>query len=147
MKHSIDITLKTIHLGDCRRVVTLDIDGEDEAQAFLENLQKDDSRKWDAINTRITTISNYARYSNKLTFNPVGGGIFEFKRPGLRLYAFYDEFGDEHHLILCTNGGTKNTKKEQQRDIKRAKSIKARYEAAKNNKKAQFNLEKLDHEP
>lgn len=146
MKQEIDITLNTLHIGDYRRVVTLDINGKDDADAFLKKLQKDDCKKWDTINRRIATVSNYLSYSNTLTFNPVGDGVFEFKRPGLRLYAFYDEIGDEHQLILCTNGGTKNKKKEQQTDIKKAKSIKARYEAAKSNKNAQFHLKKLDHE-
>jgi putative component of toxin-antitoxin plasmid stabilization module len=146
VKQKIDITLKTLHLGECRRVVTLGINGKDEADAFLQKLRKDDSRKWDAINTRISTVSNHPTYSNKITFNPVGDGIFEFKRPGLRLYAFYDEIGEDHQLILCTNGGSKNKKKEQQTDIDRAKSLKAKYEAAKLDKNTRFNLKKLDHE-
>lgn len=146
MKPPVDITLRTLHVGECRRVVTLDINGRDLAAAYLKKLKKDDSKKWDSLNTRIAAVSNYLEYSNPHTFNPVGSGIYEFKRPGLRLYAFYDQIGDEHHLILCTNGGTKNTWKEQQSDIARAKSIKAEYEAAKLKKNTQFTLEKLEHE-
>jgi putative component of toxin-antitoxin plasmid stabilization module len=140
VKSKIDIILKTLHLGNCRRVVTLDINGTDDAHDFLQKLQKDDSKKWDAINTRISTVSNYPRYSNKTTFRPVGDGIFEFKRPGLRLYAFYDEIGEEYQLILCTNGGSKNTRKEQQSDIKKAKNIKAVYFAAKSNPQVKFTI-------
>ena len=140
MKSKIDIVLRTIHVGECRRVVTLGMDGKDEAREFLETLLHDDSKKWNAINTRITSVSNYHTYSNKITFNPVGDGIYEFKRPGIRLYAFYEELGDEHQLILCTNGGKKNTKKEQQKDIKRAKSIKADYLAAKSMPSTTFTL-------
>lgn len=146
MKQDIDITLRTIHVGDCRRVVTLNIDGKDEAREFLENLRHDDAKKWHGINTRITTVSNYPTYSNKITFNHVGDGVFEFKRPGLRLYAFYDTIGDEHHLILCTNGGTKNTQKQQQADIRRAKKIKVRYEAAIKDPDTRITLRKQKHE-
>lgn len=140
MKRAIDIKLKTLHIGDSRRVVTLDMNGKDEAYAFLKKLQKDDSQKWNALNTRIATVSNYPNYSNKLTFNPVGDGIYEFKRPGIRLYAFYDELAEEHQLILCTNGGKKNTKKEQNADIQKAKKIKANYIAAKSDPSTEFTL-------
>lgn len=140
MKNKFDITLRTLHVGDCRRVVTLDINGKDEASACLKKLHKDDRNKWDSINTRIATVSNYLQYSNSLTFKPVGGGIFEFKRPGLRLYAFYDEIGDEHQLIICTNGGTKNTKKGQQSDISRAEAMRKTYLAAKSNPNTQFRI-------
>lgn len=47
----------------------------------------------------------------------------------------------EHQLILCTNGGIKNNKKEQNRDITRAKSIKAKYFAAKADPATRFTLE------
>ena len=141
MKSQIDITFKTLHVGDCWRVVTLGIEGKDEAHDFLKKLQKDDQKKWDAINTRISTVSNHANCSNKITFRPVGEGIFEFKRPGVRLYAFYEKIGEKHHLILCTNGGKKNTKKEQDRDIERAKARKAEYEKAKNSGQAEYTLE------
>lgn len=104
-------------------------------------MHKDDSKKWDSIVTRITAVSNYEKYTNKITFNSVGDGMFEFKRPGLRLYAFYDEFGDEHQLILCTNGGTKNNKREQQSDIKRAKKIKASYLAVKEDPNTEITLQ------
>lgn len=131
MKQKIDIVLTTLHIGTHRRVVTLGINGKDEAYSFLQKLYKDDSKQWDAINTRISAVAKHQHYSNPLTFNPVGGGIYEFKRPGIRLYAFYDEIEEEHHLIICTNGGKKNNKKEQQSDIKRAINIKAKYDEAK----------------
>ncbi len=140
MKKAIDITLKTLHVGEYRRVTTLGIHGKDLARKFLENLKKDDSRKWKLLTDRIENVSNFHNYENDQIFNYLGDGIYEFKRPGLRLYAFYDEIGEEHQLILCTNGGKKNNKREQQADIKRAKRIKADYLAAKSNPNAKFTI-------
>jgi hypothetical protein len=121
-------------------VVTLGIDGKDTAREFLEKLKKNDKRNWRLLVSRIGNVSNFSTYENDQIFNFVGQGIYEFKRPGLRLYAFYDEFGTEHQLILCTNGGTKNTRKEQLRDINRAKSIRAEYLAAKTRPEARFTI-------
>jgi putative component of toxin-antitoxin plasmid stabilization module len=141
VKPTIDIVLKTIHVGECRKVVTLGINGKDLAEKFLQKLNKDDSRKWDLMVSRIAFVSNFTTYEHEQNFKHVGNGIYEFKRPGLRLYAFYDEIGDERQLILCTNGGSKNTKKEQQADITRAKSLQQQYLTAKTTPGANFTLE------
>ncbi|MGZ0654508.1 hypothetical protein ACWPKS_02785 [Coraliomargarita sp. W4R72] len=146
MKPAIDIILKTIHVGECRKVVTLGINGKDLAEKFLQKLNKDDSRKWDQMTARIAFVSNFPTYENSQNFKSVGNGIHEFKRPGLRLYAFYDQIGDEHQLILCTNGGSKNTKKEQQADIARAKSLRQQYLAAKESPDANFTLEEPEED-
>ena len=122
MKKSVELTLSTIHLGEARRVVTLGINGKDLAAEFLSKLLIDDRNQFDFIRSRIKTIANYPRYENKLTFRSVGEGIHEFKRPGLRLYAFYWDLEGESHLIICTNGGIKN--KDQSKDIASAKAIK-----------------------
>ena len=133
MKEKIDITLHTLHVGFKRRVVTVDINGKDYARKFLEKLCKDDRRKWILLSNRIENVSNFTTYENNKIFNYLADGIFEFKRPNLRLYAFYDKLNEDDLLILCTNGGTKNTKKAQRMDINRAKSIKANYFSAKKN--------------
>ena len=129
MKSSIEIHLRTVHLGDARQVVTLGIDGKDFARDFLLDLLKHDRNRFEAIRTRIRAISNHPHYENKLTFRHVGEGVFEFKRPGIRLYAFYDEIDDHRALILCTNGGLKG--KGQSKDISRAQSLKSAYFQAK----------------
>ena len=139
MKSPLEIILYTIHLGAARRVVTLCIDGKDPARDFLADLLKNDRNKFGAIRTRIRNISNYPRYENQITFRHVGDGIHEFKRPGLRLYAFYDEIDGENQLILCTNGGTKG--KDQQKDIRLAKSRKDAYFAAKQQPETILTLE------
>lgn len=127
MKASIDITLTTLQVGSCRRVVTLGINGKNYALDFLRKLQKDDYNKWRSLYARITTVADYDSYENQITFRHVGSGIFEFKRDSLRLYGFYHSPDDTEDLILCTNGGRKNTKKQQNTDIKRAQSIQAQY--------------------
>ncbi|MFP4358921.1 MAG: hypothetical protein ACLFSZ_10880, partial [Puniceicoccaceae bacterium] len=89
---------------------------------------------------RLFDSINFHHYENDQIFNYLGDGIHEFKRPGLRLYAFYDKLGEEHRLILCTNGGKKNNKKQQQTDINRAKAIRRDYLAAKSNPNARFTI-------
>ena len=131
MKPRIDIILKTLHVGKCRRVVTLAINGEDPAAKFLKKLLRDDINRFKALKTRIKTISDYETHENRITFRYVGDGIFEFKRKSDRLYAFYDQIEGEEQLILCTNGGTKNTSKAQSMDIVKAKARKTDYHAAK----------------
>lgn len=126
-----DITLTIIHVGSCRCVATLGINGNDPAYQFLEKLNKDDRNQWKQLSTRLATIANYPNYQNTQTFRHVGDNIFEFKRSGLRLYAFYDNLERDHALILCTNGGTKNNKKEQNRNIQLAQTIRRRYFEAK----------------
>lgn len=128
MKKPVEITLSTLHLGSARRVVMLAINGKDLAEDFLLKLQKDDRNKLNSITTRIKAVANYPRYENKITFRDVGDGIYEFKRPGLRLYAFYAEINGQDQLILCTNGGIKN--KDQQKDIRQAKALKNEFFAA-----------------
>lgn len=129
MKSPIEIHLRTLHLGDARQVVTLGIDGKDFARDFLLDLLKHDRNRLESIRTRIRAISNHLHYENKLTFRHVGEGVFEFKRPGIRLYAFYDEIDDHRALILCTNGGLKG--KGQSKDIRHAQSLKSVYFQAK----------------
>jgi putative component of toxin-antitoxin plasmid stabilization module len=125
----IEIHLRTLHLGEARQVVTLGIDGKDFARDFLLELFKHDCNRFNAVQTRIQSISNHPHYENKQTFRHVGEGVFEFKRPGIRLYAFYDEIDDHRALILCTNGGLKG--KDQSKDIRRAQTLKADYFRAK----------------
>ena len=130
-------------------MVTLGINGKDPSDKFLKKLHKDDSRKEKLMNARIAFVANLPSYQNDENFKHVGEGVFEFKRPGLRLYAFYDqidEIDDEHQLILCSNGGSKNTKRQQQDDIAFAQSIKQQYLAAKQSSEADFTLVKLEDE-
>jgi putative component of toxin-antitoxin plasmid stabilization module len=140
----IEITLNTIHVGTARRVVTLGLDGKDLADEFLSRLIKSDPRGAKAIKTRVQNIAEHDRYEHELTFRSVGGGIYEFKRPGLRLYAFYDDLpGLKPQLIIASNGGTKN---DQNADIARAQSLRASYLAAKSQPTTKIRLIILSHE-
>lgn len=143
----IEITFSTIHVGSARRVVTLGLDGKDLANEFLSHLLKCDPRGAKSIKTRVQNIAEHDRYEHELTFRSVGGGVYEFKRPGLRLYAFYDEVpGLKPQLIIASNGGTKNTRKDQKADIARAQSLRARYLAAKSQSTTKIRLLTLSHE-
>lgn len=143
----LEITLSTIHVGSARRVVTLGLDGKDLAEEFLIRLAKSDPRGAESIKVRIQTVAEYDRYENNFTFRSVGDGIYEFKRPGLRLYAFYDEIPSlKPQLIIASNGGGKNTRKEQNTDIAKAKSLRRRYLEARSLSNAKIHLITLDHE-
>jgi len=131
VKKPVEIVLSSIHVGEARRVVTLGMDGRDHADRFLNQLRKHDRNLWEFIRKRIRAVANHDRYANELTFKHVGDGVFEFKRPGIRLYAFYDEIDGIGHLILCTNGGGKGNRKEQNADIQTAKAIRNSYFSAK----------------
>lgn len=101
------------------------------------------------MTARIAFVSNLPTYEHEQNFKHVGDGIYEFKRPGLRLYAFYDqcdEIDKKNQLILCSNGGSKNTKREQQNDIAHAKAMKQQYLAAQQSSSANFTLVKLKEE-
>jgi hypothetical protein len=143
----IEITLSTLHVGSARRVVTLGLDGKDLAEDFLSRLLKSDPKGAESIKTRVQNVAEHDRYENEFTFRSVGDGVYEFKRPGLRLYAFYDEIpGLKPQLIIASNGGTRNTRKGQNADIAKAKQLKARYLEAKQRPHAKIRLITLEHE-
>jgi len=131
VKKEIEVTRHSIHIGEFREVVTLEIDKKDPATKFLKQLKKKDRNAYDSLETRIKTVSDYEHYENKETFRHVGDGVYEFKRNSprlIRLYAFYDEVDGFEKLILCTNGGGKT---QQDQDIAKAKAIKKKYLEAK----------------
>jgi hypothetical protein len=129
----VEITLTSIHLGSARRVVTLGLDGRDLAYEFLADLAKSDRPAAESLKNRIKTVADHDHYHhNEQIFRGVGDGLYEFKAKHIRLYAFYEQLpGENPQLIIATNGGTKNNKKEQRTDIARAKSLRAQYLAAK----------------
>lgn len=145
MKRPLEIVLSTIHVGSARRVVTLGMDGKDLAAEFLTRLARSNPRGAESIKARVQNVAEYDRYENEFTFRSVGDGLYEFKRPGLRLYAFYDDLpGLTPQLIIACHGGSKNTAKEQGSDIARAKGLRDRYLQAKPT--AKIRLVILPHE-
>lgn len=127
-----EITLKEIHRGPCRTVVALQLGGDSQLEDFLESLIQSNPNAAKSLQTSMATITSLENYHNDHKFKMVGDGIYEIKVPGIRLYCFKDEIeGLPAKLILATNGGTKNNKKEQNSDIKRAAGLRSRYLAAK----------------
>jgi len=128
----LEITLKEIHRGSCRTVVTLQLGADSQMQDFLESLIQSNPNAAKSLQTSMATITSLETYNNDRKFKKVGDGIYEIKVPGIRLYCFKDAIeGLPAKLILATNGGTKNNKKEQNADIKRAAGLRSRYLAAK----------------
>jgi putative component of toxin-antitoxin plasmid stabilization module len=130
VKNGVEITLRTIHLGSARRVVTLEIDGNAAADEFLMEISKSNFVGFQNLRGRIEFIAEHDRYERKETFRSLGDGLYEFKtRDGLRLYAFYDELpGLEPQLIIATSGGGKG---KQNRDIRQARALRESYLLAK----------------
>lgn len=134
MKKTIEITMKELHVGTCKTVVSMQIDDNTELQEFLEGKIKSDQAGMKRLQTAMATISSVDNYVNKTKYRSVSEkGIYEIKTGGIRLYCFQDRLDDNLPcLIIATNGGEKNTSKEQNRDIKRAAAIQQQYFAAKN---------------
>ncbi len=142
-----EITLKEVHCGPCRTVVTLQLGDDQQVADFLKSLIHSNPNAAASLQTSMATITSVDSYHNKRKFTNVGDGIYEIKIPGIRLYCFKDQIeGLPAKLIIATNGGTKNNKREQNADIKRASHLKSRYFAVKNQDDPQFNYIQIDHE-
>ncbi len=94
----------------------------------------------------MTAIASEKFFRNTTKFKKVGDDIFEIKtKGGIRLYSFFTEIDgiDKPQLVLATNGGTKNTAKEQTRDIKEAEKIRERFIASMDLPKTKLKYLKL----
>jgi putative component of toxin-antitoxin plasmid stabilization module len=131
VKSPLEIILRTIHLGEARRVVTLDFGKGSPADRFLTRLKRSNRTGFAALQARIRGVAAHPSYQNPLTFKSLGDGLFEFKtrKTGLRLYAFYDDIpGTDPQLIIATCGGGKGS---QRSDIRKARTLRQRYLDAK----------------
>ena len=123
-----EIVLKEVHVGSCRTVVTLQMGAEAAADEFLAALITSNPHAASSLKTSMATITSVDSYHNERKFKRVADGIYEIKVPGIRLYCFKDQVeGLPAKLIVATNGGTKNKKREQDTDIRRAVRIRERY--------------------
>jgi hypothetical protein len=117
---------------------------------FLEALQLSNPAGMDSLHTAMDTICSEDNYVNKTKFRYIPKEkIYEIKTDGIRLYSFQDRLSDGNPcLVIATNGGKKNTPKEQNRDIKRSSQIRSEYLLAK--KEGNINLNYIaieqDHE-
>ena len=149
MKNSLEISLKTVHLGSAKRVTTLGINQQDQANDYLLKLGKSNIQGFQSILKRLQVIAEHDSFENKRTYRHVGNQVFEVKTTtGLRLYTFPDTIdGQAHQLIIAICGGKKGNKKEQQADITKAKQIKKAYLAAKKLATTQLTIIRLPDEP
>lgn|GEM_PF-1279337 len=147
------ITLTELHVGTCSTVTTIAFDEKDLAGDFLDSLEQ--SRPQDAtkFQTAFSTICDVKNYSNDTKFKNLGDGIYEVKIWGKRLYCFKDTSGDfeeatgcSNHMIMACCGGSKNAKKEQNRDINKALGLKKKYFKAKGEDDTEFKYIKTDDE-
>ncbi len=142
-----EIILKEVHCGPCRTVVTLQLEADTQLSDFLKFLTASNPNAARSLQTSMATITSAEVYHNERKFKHVGGGVFEIKVPGIRLYGFKDEIpGLPSKLIIATNGGTKNTKREQNSDIQRATRLRERYLAAKQSEATTLHYIRIDHE-
>lgn len=119
VKFPIEIPLYLIHAGTVREVVALGLHGDRPALDFFLELKRTNPKGHQILSGQIEFLCNAPRLYPRETFKLLDPErkIYEFRtRFGLRLYCFLD--GDA--LVILTNGGKKNTAKEQSRDISRA---------------------------
>lgn len=137
-----EIILKEIHCGPWKTFTTLAIDKNDCVSEFLKDLEKSNPPAVKQLQNAMNSIASEKFYRNTTKFKPVGDGIFEIKtKSGIRLYTFFTEIEgiDKPQLVLATNGGIKNTAKEQDRDIERAERIRDQFMNAKDSPKTELN--------
>lgn len=148
MKNSLEISLKTIHLGSAKRVATLGINQNDQANDYLLKLGKSNVPALQSILKRLQAIAEHDSFENKRTYRHVGDQVFEVKTTtGLRLYTFPDTIdGKAQQLIIAVCGGKKGNKKKQNADIAKAKQIKKDYLAAKKLPSTQLTIIRLPDE-
>ena len=139
--------MKEVHRGPSRTVVTLQLEADSQLADFLKFLAASNPNAARSLQTSMATITSVEAFHNERKFKHVGGGVFEIKVPGIRLYCFKDEIAAlPSKLIIATNGGTKNTKREQHSDIQRATRLKERYFAAKSSEATTLHYIRIDHE-
>ena len=133
MKKQVEITIKELHVGSCKTVVSMQIGANTEVDEFLDQMIKSNPSTMKSLKSAMATICSEENYVNKRKYRSTSeAGIYEIKTGSIRLYCFQDRLSDDLAcLIIATNGSNKNTKKEQNRDIKRAAKIRNEYLVAK----------------
>ncbi len=122
MKNSLELVGYLVKSGEVREVVALEIDGHCPARDYLIELAAHNPKGWQILSSQIRLSADVHRLQTRDTFKLLDPSrqLFEFRtRSGLRLYCFLSD----DQLILLTNGGKKNTVREQNRDIEKARTI------------------------
>ena len=112
--------------GAERQIIALALDNRSPAKDFLIELYKSNPKGFQILDGQMRFLCDVPEIKNRQTFKILDANrkLYEFHpRTGLRLYCFLAD----NSLVILTNGGKKNTKKEQSRDIARAKTIQDRF--------------------
>jgi hypothetical protein len=122
VKSPLEILLFSIHRGAAREVVALGLHDERPGLDYLGELRRSNPKGHQILIGQIRLLCDVPDLRTKATFKLLDPTrqLYEFKtRSGLRLYCFAD--GDA--LVILTNGGKKNTPREQNRDIEKARRL------------------------
>lgn len=109
-----------VKAGVAREAVALELDGHCPARDFLLELAESNAKGFQILDGQIQFLCNVPQVSPRETFKLLDTSrqLYEFRlRSGIRLYCAVVE----REIVLLTNGGKKNTKKEQNSDIQRAR--------------------------
>jgi len=120
VKSPLEIPAYLVHRGSLREVVALGLHDELPGLDYLREVRRSNPKGYQILVVQITLLCNTPEIRAKTTFKLLDSTrqLYEFRtRSGLRLYCFLE--GDT--LVILTNGGKKNTPREQNRDIQRAK--------------------------
>jgi hypothetical protein len=108
--------------GAAREVVALGIHDERPGLDYLSELRRSNPKGHQILIGQIRLLCDVPDLRTKATFKLLDPNrqLYEFKtRSGLRLYCF----ADGNALVILTNGGKKNTPREQNRDIEKARRL------------------------
>jgi len=120
VKKDLDIVAYEVHSGIKRELVALELDGKCPAQEFLLNLETTNAKGFQILKGQIRFLADVQNIVPRDTFKLLDAArqLYEFRtRSGIRLYCFLVG----HTIVLLTNGGKKNTRREQNKDIQKAK--------------------------
>lgn len=122
MKNPLELVGYLVKAGEVREVIALEIDGQCPSRDYLIDLASHNPKGWQILSSQIRLSADVPKLQNRGTFKLLDPSrqLYEFRtRSGLRLYCFLND----DQLILLTNGGKKNTIKEQDRDIGKARTF------------------------
>lgn len=126
MKKQLEIIAYQVKVGASRELVALELDGKCPARDFLLDLENHNAKGFQILDGQIRFLSDVDQVVPRESFKILDSSrkIYEFRtRSGIRLYCFLS--GET--LVFLTNGGKKNTKKEQNHDIKKAQNAYDRF--------------------
>jgi|SRR5664279_1524956 len=121
------IQLLELCAGSSFTIYALEIDGACTMQQFLEQAERLNEDEADSMLALLDWTAKSGPPRNKEKCREVGDGIYEFKAKSLRVCWFYEP----GRIIICSHGFYKPTKKVQNREIKQAVTLRAKYLAAK----------------